>query len=225
MRLEFHQLDRRLESLRVRHPARQRRLVASLAEVGQQTPIIVIQTDGRYLVIDGHKRIAALQQLGRDTVDAVVWEMSEADALALERSLRMSAPESAIEQGWLLAEMESRLGCSLEDLARRFDRGKTWVASRLALVETLPESVQQLVREGQVAASLATRYLAPAARINREHCQRMAAAFAEQGWSARQAARSTAPGATPAAPCANASWRRRSYSPSRKRKRRRSTGS
>jgi ParB family chromosome partitioning protein len=187
MRLEFHQLDCRLEHLRVRRPARQRRLVASLAETGQQTPIIVIETAGRYLVIDGHKRLAALQQLGRDTVEAVVWEMSEADALALERSLRMSEPESAIEQGWLLAEMESRLGCSLEELARRFDRGKTWVASRLALVETLPESVQQLVREGKVAASLAARYLAPVARIDREHCRRMAASFAEQGWTARQA--------------------------------------
>ena len=131
MRLEFHQLDRRLESLRVRRPARQRRLVASLAEAGQQTPIIGIETSGRYVVSYVHKRIAALQQLGRDTVDAIVWEMSEADALALDRSLRMSEPESAIEQGWLLAEMESRLGCSLEELARRFDRGKTWVASRL----------------------------------------------------------------------------------------------
>lgn len=97
MRLEFHQLDRRLESLRVRRPARQRRLIASLAESGQQTPIIVIETDGRYLVIDGHKRIAALQQLGRDTVEAVVWAMSEADALVLDRSLRMSEPESALE--------------------------------------------------------------------------------------------------------------------------------
>lgn len=187
MRLEFHQLDRRLESLRVRHPARQRRLMASLAESGQQTPIIVIETGGRYLVIDGHKRIAALQQLGHDTVEAVVWAMSEADALVLDRSLRMSEPDSALEQGWLLAEMESRLGCSVEELARRFDRGKTWVASRLALVETLPESVQQLLREGKVASSLAMRYLAPVARINAEHCRRMAAAFAEQGWTARQA--------------------------------------
>lgn len=40
-------MDRRLESLRVRHPARQRRLIASLAESGQQTPIIVIPTEGR----------------------------------------------------------------------------------------------------------------------------------------------------------------------------------
>jgi ParB family chromosome partitioning protein len=186
-RLEFHQLDRRLENLRARHPARQRRLLASLAESGQQTPIIVIENQGRYLVIDGHKRIAALQQLGRDTVEAVVWEMSEADALVLERSLRMSEPDSALEQGWLLQEMESRLGCSIEELARRFDRSKTWVASRLALVETLPESVQQLVREGKLAASLALRYLVPVARISREHCRRMAAVFAEQPWTTRQA--------------------------------------
>jgi len=185
--LEFHQLDRRLESLRVRHPERQRRLIASLAETGQQTPIIVIENGGRYLVIDGHKRIAALQQLGRDTVDAVVWEMSEADALVLERSLRMSEPESALEQGWLLQEMESRLGCSMEDLARRFDRSKTWVASRLALVETLPQSVQQLVREGKLAAPLAMRYLVPVARSSLEHCHRMAVAFAEQPWTTRQA--------------------------------------
>jgi len=185
--LEFHQLDRRLESLRVRHPARQRRLLASLAESGQQTPVIVIETGDRYLVIDGHKRIAALQQLGRDTVEAVVWQMSEADALVLERSLRMSGPETALEQGWLLQEMESRLGCSIEELARRFDRSSNWVANRLALVETLPESVQQLVREGKIAATLAMRYLVPVARISVEHCRRMAQAFAEQAWTTRQA--------------------------------------
>jgi ParB family chromosome partitioning protein len=187
LQLEFHQLDRRLESLRVRHPARQRRLIASLAESGQQTPIIVIESAGRYLVIDGHQRIAALQQLGRDTVDAVVWEMSEAEALVLERSLRSREPETALEQGWLLAEMESRLGCSIEELARRFDRSPSWVASRLALVETLPQSVQQSVREGKIAAPIAMRYLVPVARINTEHCQRMAEAFAEQPWTPQQA--------------------------------------
>lgn len=187
MQLEFHQLDRRLESLRVRHPARQRRLLASLAEAGQQTPIIVIESEGRYLVIDGHKRVAALEQLGRDTVEAVVWAMSEADALVLERSLRMSEPETALEQGWLLQEMESRLGRSIEELARRFDRSTTWVARRLALVELLPEAVQQLVREGRIAAQIAMRYLAPVARIDGEHCRRMAEAFAARPWTMREA--------------------------------------
>ena len=124
MRLEFHQLDRRWEHLRVREPHRQRRLLASLAESGQQTPIVVVlsQDSERYLVIDGHKRIAALQQLGRDTVEATVWAMSEAEAMLLDRSMRFSSQESALEQGWLLSEMEQRFGYSLEELARRFDR-------------------------------------------------------------------------------------------------------
>jgi ParB family transcriptional regulator, chromosome partitioning protein len=47
MRLEFHQLDRRWEHLRVRHPGRQRRLIASLAESGQQMPIVVIAVAGQ----------------------------------------------------------------------------------------------------------------------------------------------------------------------------------
>ena len=42
MQLEFHQLDRRWEHLRVREPHRQRRLLASLADSGQQTPIVVV---------------------------------------------------------------------------------------------------------------------------------------------------------------------------------------
>jgi len=66
MQLEFHQLDRRWEHLRVRHPARQRRRLGSLADAGQQTPIVVVADAGqpnRYLVIDGYKRLAALQQL------------------------------------------------------------------------------------------------------------------------------------------------------------------
>ena len=86
MQLEFHQLDRRWEHLRVRHPARQRRLLASLAESGQQMPIVAVAAEGqtdRYVVIDGYKRIAALEQLGRDTVEAVVWPMSEAAAVLL----------------------------------------------------------------------------------------------------------------------------------------------
>jgi hypothetical protein len=107
MQLEFHQLDRRWEHLRVRHAARQRRLLASLVDSGQQTPIVVVAAEGqadRYVVIDGYKRIGALQQLGRDTVEVVVWPMSEAAAVLLDRSLRLSEHETALEVGWLLAE-------------------------------------------------------------------------------------------------------------------------
>lgn len=190
MQLEFHQLDRRWQHLRVRHPARQRRLLASLAEAGQQTPVVVVAIEGqadRYVVIDGYKRIAALEQLGRDTVEAVVWPMSEAAAVLLDRSLRLSQQETALEVGWLLQELEQRFGYSLEELARRFDRSVSWVSRRLALVELLPEAIQQQVREGKIAAQVAMKFLVPVARQSLEDCLRMAAIFAEHHCDTREA--------------------------------------
>src|ERR1700747_3852603 len=99
MQLEFHQLERRGERLRVQQPQQQKRVIASLAGAGQQTPIVVVPLESepdRYVVIDGHKRIAALQQLGRDTVEAVIWPMGEAAAVLLDRSLRLSEHETAL---------------------------------------------------------------------------------------------------------------------------------
>src|ERR1700681_3534725 len=190
MQLEFHQLDRRWEHLRVHRPERQRRLLASLASSGQQTPIVVVavadQVD-RYLIIDGYQRTAALQQLGRDTVDAVVWPMSEAEALILDRSLRWTEHETALEEGWLLAELEQRFGYGLDELARRFDRSLSWVSRRLALVDQLPESVQQQVRSGAITAHVAMKFLVPVARTHLEDCQRMAEAFAAHRFTSREA--------------------------------------
>jgi ParB family chromosome partitioning protein len=190
MDLEFHQLDRRWEHLRARQPERQRRLLASLATAGQQMPIVVAAVadePDRYVVIDGYKRVAALEQLGRDTVEAVVWPLAAAAALTLERSIQMSARLTALEEGWLLAELEEHFGCGLEELARRFDRSVGWVTRRLALVDLLPQGVQQQVRDGKLSAHVATKFLAPVAAVSLTDCQRLADALARQGCSTRQA--------------------------------------
>ena len=129
----------------------------------------------------------AYEQLGRDTVDAVVWPMNEADALLLSRSMRFSPQESALEQGWLLSEMEQRFHYSLDELARRFDRSTSWVSRRLALVDLLPEAIQQHVREGKIAAQVAMKYLVPVARVDADDCLRLATIFIEQHCDTRAA--------------------------------------
>jgi hypothetical protein len=114
-------------------------------------------------------------------------ELSEADALLLDRSPRFSPRESALEQGWLLAEVEQRFHYTLAELARRFDRSVSWVTRRLALTELLPDEVQQQVRAGALSAQLAVKYLAPVARVSAADCTRLAAIFAAQPCDARQA--------------------------------------
>jgi ParB-like chromosome segregation protein Spo0J len=120
--LEFHQLELRYERLRVQQPTRERRLLAQLAEAGQQIPIVVVIGGSAYIVVDGHKRVRCLRRLHRDTVAAVVWEMPEAEALIFRQLLRTDGTDSVFEQGWLLRTLHEDHGLALDALARRFDR-------------------------------------------------------------------------------------------------------
>ena len=111
MNLEHHQLILRYEHLRLRCPERERRLLASLAEHGQQIPIVVVaarpETD-RFVVVDGYKRVRALRRLGQDTLQAACWDLSEVEALLLGRMIRTGAEDSAFEQGLWLEELHRR---------------------------------------------------------------------------------------------------------------------
>ena len=140
MDLEFHQIDLPYEHLRRRAPEAERQLLASLAADGQKVPVVVLALgQDRYALLDGHKRYRALHQLKRDTLQAVLWDLGEVDALLLERMMRSSDPDSPLEQAWFL-----RANCvtGSKSLQRNWpgasDRTPSWVSRRLALVEELP---------------------------------------------------------------------------------------
>ncbi len=186
MELELGQLDLRYERLRIRSAPRERRLIGSIAKVGQQTPIVVVADAPRWVVVDGYKRVRAVRRLGHDTVHAIAWELGEADALLLERLLHAGEIGSALEQGWLLKELESRFGLGREELARRFDRTTSWVSRRLALVSELPSAVQEHVRSGAIGAHAAMKYMVPLARANEGDCTRLGDAISKERVTSRQ---------------------------------------
>jgi len=188
MELELHRLDRRYEALRTRSARRERRLLASLSEVGQQTPIVVVRDGERWVVVDGYKRVRALHRLGQDVVRAAEWLLSELEALVLERVMRASDGDSAIEQGWLLRELGQRFGLGLDELGRRFDRSTSWVSRRLGLVTDLPASVQEQVRAGAIGAHAAMKYLVPLARANAADCEALGRALGKLRPTSRQVA-------------------------------------
>jgi ParB/RepB/Spo0J family partition protein len=192
MDIEMHQLDFRYESIRVFSPRRERKLFASIGEKGQLVPISVVADDEvreeepkRYVVLDGFARVRVLRRLGRDTVRAVTWNVSELEAVLLARSLRSSERETILEEAWLLAELAERFDLDQEELAGKFDRTQSWVSRRLALIRELPESVQEQVRQGRIVPHAAAKYLVPMARVNRGDCERLARAIAKEDLSTR----------------------------------------
>lgn len=187
MELELHQVDLRYAGLRRRDSRREKTLVGSLSTSGQQTPVVVVRGEaGRYVLVDGYKRVRALNRLKVDTVSAVLWELGEAEALTLAQLMRASESDSALEQGWLLKELNERFGLAAAELARRFDKSVSWVSRRLALVKELPESVQDMVRNGELAAHAAMKHLVPLARAKTEWCLQLAPVLAGHGLSSRQ---------------------------------------
>ncbi len=191
MDLEHQQLDLRYGQLRLQAPRREKKLVASIAEVGQLVLIAVVRSDSdpsRQVVIDGFKRSHALRRLKHDVVRAIRWDVSELEALLLYRSLRASQGESVLEQAWLLQELLGRFDVTMEDLARQFERSSSWISRRLALVRELPDSVQEEIRRGRIVPHAAAKHLVPVARASREDCERMARAIAEHGFSTRDVA-------------------------------------
>lgn len=187
MDLEFHQLELRHADLRIHDPGRHGRLLASLAAQGQQVPVIVVAEDRRYVLIDGYLRVAALQQIGRDTVTATPWPVSEVDALVHHHHLSSSSSRSPFEQAWLLARLREH-GLSLDELAKRVCRNKSWVSRRLALVNALPEQIQLKVRQGIIPPHAAMKYLVPLARANKRHCETLVHAIGDTRLSVRDIA-------------------------------------
>ena len=188
MELEFHQIDLRYEHLRRHNPQIERQLLASLADDGQKVPVVVLALgQDRYVLLDGYKRFRALRRLRRDTLQATLWDLGEADALLLERMMRTGDPDSPLEQAWFLCEMRDRFRIPPGELARRFDRTESWVSRRLALVEELPGEVQEHVLLGRLSAHIAMRVLVPLARANRRDCLRLCDALVKVTFTTREA--------------------------------------
>jgi len=185
--LELHQLERRHADLRIRADGRRRRvLLASLSEHGQQVPVVVVAEAQRHVLIDGYLRVELLAQLGRDTVAATAWPISEAEALLHHHHLG-AASRSALEESWLLSRLREH-GLSQEELARRLCRSRSWVSRRLALLGELGAATQARVRAGTIPPHAAMKYLVPLARANRAHAEALVSALGHTRVSDRDVA-------------------------------------
>ena len=188
MELELSQIHRKYTDLRVMSSFGLGKLVASLSEFGQQNPVLVVTSaqGGGHVLIDGYRRVAALERLSRDTVFALQLGVDEVEALVLRQQVGNEQRRSALEDGWLLRELQDGHGKSQRELALRLGKSVSWVSRRLGLVRELPDDVQQLVRRGWLPAQAAMKFLLPLSRDKNGACTRLAAALKGSRWTERE---------------------------------------
>lgn len=173
MQVELNHLSLRFAPLRILEPGRVARIAASIYSEGQKTPVLLV-TGGT--LVDGYHRVAAVRSLAQDQVTAVELGVDESEALFLTWNLETGRRKSALEEAWLLMELLNR-GESVTGLARRLQRPKSWVSQRLGLARTLPDSVQNAVRDGKIVPQAAMKFLLPMARLSPDGCAAMVQAL------------------------------------------------
>jgi hypothetical protein len=182
--VDLHQLELRHRDLRIHDGEQRRRIIGSVAEIGQQVPVIVIGDGTRYVLIDGYLRVEALRRLHRDRVIATAWSLTEVEALVHHRHLAI-ARRTAIEDAWLLGRLRD-CGLSQDELARRLCRSKSWVSRRLGLLDALAASAQERVRAWTIPPQAAMKYLVPLARANKRQCEQLLAGLGDTRVSVRE---------------------------------------
>ncbi len=167
--LEHHQLEMPLEYRQLADSGAVRRLTESIDAVGQIEPCLAVKQGERYLLIDGYLRIQALQRCQRDKVwlEWVDCDLETGLTLALRRN--QGRKWTPLEEAWLIRELVETYGQSQQEVAHALGKSASWVCRRLALLEGLPDPVQQAVKDRLIKPWAANRVLAPLARANLDH--------------------------------------------------------
>jgi ParB family transcriptional regulator, chromosome partitioning protein len=193
--VDLHRLELRFTGARLIDAQAVERLARAIERDGQIVPLIVVgegacgsaaEGDERLVLIDGYRRVAALRRLGRDRATVERWACDLAEAVLGVLARAQSRSFAAIEEALLLRELTQGLGVSQREVARRCGRDGSWVNRRLQLLSALTEGAVAAVREGRLSSWAAARVIAPLARANSAHADRLLRAQTEARLSTRE---------------------------------------
>ena len=192
--LDLHRLELRFAGARLIEPRAVERIARSIECGGQVVPCIAVADppvkpgtgDERLVLIDGYRRVAALRRLGRDTASVECWLCDLAEALLGLLARAQNRPLLPIEEALLIRELTQGLGLPQNEVGRRCGRDGSWVTRRLQLLSALPDTALDAVRAGRLSSWAATRVIAPLARANAGHADRLLMALSEAPLSTRE---------------------------------------
>jgi len=160
-------------------------LADSIRQKGVIQPLIVRRKPGRdvYEIVAGERRWRAAQLAQLHEVPVVIRDLSDTEVLevAIIENIQR-ADLNAIEEALGFRQLMTRFGHTQEKLAEALSRSRSHVANLLRLL-TLPDDVQDLVRDGKLSAGHAR------ALIGSPRASELAAQIVAKGLSVREVER------------------------------------
>jgi len=140
--------DLRYESYRMRNPAQEARLLASITERGIEEPLEGVDLEGRRVLLNGFKRYRCARKLALSTVPYL---SLGGDAVAgIIAVLRTSNHRSLsiLEQARFIEDLRTLHRLSVADIADTLSRSKAWVSMRLGLLKDMGETIREKIFSG-----------------------------------------------------------------------------
>jgi len=156
-------------------------LAASIRERGLVQPLVVRpSTGGTYEIVAGERRWRAAQLANLHDVPVVVRALSDQEAVEIAIIENVQREDlNAIEEGEGYKLLMDGHGYTQEDLAKVIGKSRSHLANTLRLLR-LPDSVQELVRSGELSAGHAR------ALIGRSDAAALAVRIVNEGLTVRQ---------------------------------------
>jgi len=139
-------------------------LAASIKEHGVIQPLVLstqdADTDQKYAIIAGERRLRAAELAGLKTVPAILREADSQDYLLLALIENVQRADlNPLEAASAYQSLAVEFGLSHEEISKRVGKSRTAVTNTMRLLD-LPDVVQQAVRKNQVSMGHARALLA-----------------------------------------------------------------
>lgn len=147
--VELSTLDLRYENHRMRNPAAEARLLASIAERGIEEALEGVDAAGRSILLNGFKRYRCASKLRIRM--APYASLGEDEAAAIVTLLRVSNDRSLtiLEQARFLEQLRQHKAMSVADISGQLSRSKSWVSMRLGLMAEMSAVVREKLFRGE----------------------------------------------------------------------------
>jgi len=146
--VELSALDLRYESYRMRNPAQEGRLLASIARRGIEEPLEGVDRAEQSILLNGFKRYRCASKLGIRI--APYASLGEDEASGIINLLRVSNDRSLtiLEQARFIDQLRQLDRMSVADIADALSRSKAWVSMRLGLIGEMSPAVREQIFSG-----------------------------------------------------------------------------
>jgi predicted transcriptional regulator len=187
--IELSSLDLRYEGYRMKNPAGEARLLASISQRGIVEPLEGVEVDDRQLLLNGFKRWRCARRLRLSTAPYV--SLGKDAAMGIVALLRASNDRalSILEQAGFVDELKRLHGMNVAQIAEALARSKAWVSLRLGLLAEMTPAVRGKLYAGAFPVYAYMYSVRPFMRINGggvQDIEPFVTAISDKGLSVRE---------------------------------------